>query len=147
MKDAEAKPLALRKEFNRLDQHYRPTWPLIYSRSAIRPIKVGPGVPSAIIRRQQMSSTNDNRCRRRMIADGTPGPTLIGGATIDECLEILDRLLARFTECRISVSFTKNVFLQHNVDFLSHEVTNDGIRADSKKLAAIAKPPFPSSKK
>ncbi|GMF45040.1 unnamed protein product [Phytophthora fragariaefolia] len=33
------------------------------------------------------------------------------------------------------------------MDFLSHEVTNDGIRADSKKLAANAELPFPSSKK
>ncbi|POM66809.1 Hypothetical protein PHPALM_17268 [Phytophthora palmivora] len=41
--------------------------------------------------------------------------------TFDGCLATLDRLLQRFTECRISVSFTKRIFVQSKVDFLSHE--------------------------
>ncbi|POM78676.1 LOW QUALITY PROTEIN: Hypothetical protein PHPALM_3771 [Phytophthora palmivora] len=44
-----------------------------------------------------------------------------GGATFDECLETLDRLLTRLAECRISVSFSKSIFVQPKVDFLSHE--------------------------
>ncbi|POM73445.1 Reverse transcriptase [Phytophthora palmivora] len=59
-----------------------------------------------------------------------------GGATFDECLETLDRLLTRLAECRISVSFSKSVFVQPKVDFLSHE-----------KTLAIAELPFPKSKK
>ncbi|POM72382.1 LOW QUALITY PROTEIN: Hypothetical protein PHPALM_10905 [Phytophthora palmivora] len=57
-----------------------------------------------------------------------------GNETFDGCLATLDRLLQRFTECRISVSFTKSIFVQSKVDFLSHEVSSEGIRADSNKI-------------
>ncbi|POM59995.1 hypothetical protein PHPALM_31199 [Phytophthora palmivora] len=40
-------------------------------------------------------------------------------------------------ECRISVSFTKSIFVQSKVDFLSHEVSSEGIRADPKKIKAV----------
>ncbi|ETO58903.1 hypothetical protein F444_22721, partial [Phytophthora nicotianae P1976] len=35
-----------------------------------------------------------------------------GGENFDSCLATLDRLLARFAECRISVRFTKSIFCQ-----------------------------------
>ncbi|KAE9034111.1 hypothetical protein PR002_g8314 [Phytophthora rubi] len=70
-----------------------------------------------------------------------------GGSTFDDCLATLDRLLSRFEECRISVSFTKSIFVQSRVDFLSHEVSREGIRADLKKLTAITELSFPTSKK
>ncbi|POM66876.1 Hypothetical protein PHPALM_17195 [Phytophthora palmivora] len=68
-------------------------------------------------------------------------------STFDECLETLDRLLTRLAECWISVSFSKSIFVQPKVDFLSHEVTSEGIRADPKKTLAIAELPFPKSRK
>ncbi|KAG2763396.1 hypothetical protein PC129_g18068 [Phytophthora cactorum] len=40
------------------------------------------------------------------------------GETFDSCLATLDRLVAHFEECRISVSFTKNLFIKSKVDFL-----------------------------
>ncbi|OWY94938.1 hypothetical protein PHMEG_00035195 [Phytophthora megakarya] len=43
----------------------------------------------------------------------------------------------------ISVSFTKSIFCLSKVDFLSHEVSPEGIRADPKKMTAITKLPFP----
>ncbi|KAJ8556784.1 hypothetical protein ON010_g9179 [Phytophthora cinnamomi] len=70
-----------------------------------------------------------------------------GGTTFDECLETLKRLLTRFAECRISISFTKSIFVQPAVDFLSHEVSLSGIRANPAKMATIAELPFPKSKK
>ncbi|KAG3028025.1 hypothetical protein PC121_g2560 [Phytophthora cactorum] len=70
-----------------------------------------------------------------------------GGETFDSCLATFNRLLARFEDCRISVSFTKSLFIKSKVDFLSHEVSRVGIRADSKKMQAIAALPFPTSKK
>ncbi|KAG2850634.1 hypothetical protein PC113_g16615 [Phytophthora cactorum] len=70
-----------------------------------------------------------------------------GGETFDSCLATLDRLLARFEECRISVSFTKSLFIKSNVDFLSHEVSRVGVRADPKTMQTIAALPFPTSKK
>ncbi|GMF53777.1 unnamed protein product [Phytophthora fragariaefolia] len=69
-----------------------------------------------------------------------------GGRAFEECLDTLDRLLKRFAECRISVSFPKSIFVQPKVDFLSHKVTPEGIQADPKKMAAIAELPFPTTK-
>ncbi|POM57350.1 Hypothetical protein PHPALM_38147, partial [Phytophthora palmivora] len=70
-----------------------------------------------------------------------------GNETFDGCLATLDRLLQHFTECRISVSFTKSIFVQSKVDFLSHEVSPEGIRANPKKIKAVTEIPFPTSKK
>jgi ribonuclease HI len=70
-----------------------------------------------------------------------------GGVTFDDCLATLDKLLTRFAECRISISFTKSIFVKPSADFLSHEISPGGIRASPKKIAAIAELPFPSSKK
>ncbi|OWZ08649.1 hypothetical protein PHMEG_00018769 [Phytophthora megakarya] len=70
-----------------------------------------------------------------------------GATTFDDCLGSPDKLLARFEECRISASFTKNIFCQSKVNFLSHEVSPEGIQADPKKMTAFTKLPFPKSKK
>ncbi|POM62088.1 hypothetical protein PHPALM_28793 [Phytophthora palmivora] len=70
-----------------------------------------------------------------------------GDETFDGCLATLDRLLQRFTECRISVSFTKSIFVQSKANFLSHEVSSEGIRSDPKKIKAVTEVPFPTSKK
>ncbi|GMF20039.1 unnamed protein product [Phytophthora fragariaefolia] len=70
-----------------------------------------------------------------------------GGESFDSCLMTLDRLFSRFDECRISVSFTKSMFVQPTVDFLSHAVSRQGLRADAKKLKAIAELSFPKTKK
>ncbi|KAI9984221.1 hypothetical protein PInf_005521 [Phytophthora infestans] len=51
-----------------------------------------------------------------------------GGEDFDSCLATLDRLLARFAQCRISISFTKSIFCQPKVDFLSHKISPEGIR-------------------
>ncbi|KAG2880241.1 hypothetical protein PC129_g23157 [Phytophthora cactorum] len=42
-----------------------------------------------------------------------------GGEDFDGCLATLDRLLTRFAQCRISISFTKNIFCQPKVDFFA----------------------------
>ncbi|GMF42350.1 unnamed protein product [Phytophthora fragariaefolia] len=70
-----------------------------------------------------------------------------GGESFDSCLETLDRLLSRFEECRISVSFTKSMFVRPTVDFFSHAVSRGGLRADAKKLKAITELSFPKTKK
>ncbi|POM79876.1 Hypothetical protein PHPALM_2355, partial [Phytophthora palmivora] len=80
---------------------------------------------------------------RRSFADDI----CFGGATFNECLETLDRLLTRLAEGRISISFSKSIFVQPKVDFLSHEVTSEGIRADSNKTLPIAELPFLKTKK
>ncbi|OWZ06365.1 hypothetical protein PHMEG_00021388 [Phytophthora megakarya] len=55
-----------------------------------------------------------------------------GSETFDGCLSTLDRLLRRFTECRISVSFAKITSR-----FVSHEVVPVGLRADAKKIKRV----------
>ncbi|GMF42368.1 unnamed protein product [Phytophthora fragariaefolia] len=70
-----------------------------------------------------------------------------GGESFDSCLETLDRLLSRFEEFQISVSFTKSMFVQPTVNFLSHAVSREGLRADAKKLKAITELSFPKTKK
>ncbi|KAG3046746.1 hypothetical protein PC128_g23215 [Phytophthora cactorum] len=70
-----------------------------------------------------------------------------GGEDFDSCLATLDRLLTRFAQCRISISFTKSIFCQPKVDFLSHEISPESIKADSKKLSAITELSFPTSKR
>ncbi|GMF36978.1 unnamed protein product [Phytophthora fragariaefolia] len=70
-----------------------------------------------------------------------------GGESFDPCLETLERLLSRFEECRISVSFTKSMFVQATVDFLSHAMPRELLRADAKKLKAITELSFPKTKK
>ncbi|KAG3001976.1 hypothetical protein PC120_g19960 [Phytophthora cactorum] len=42
-----------------------------------------------------------------------------GGEDFDSCLAILDRLLTRFEQSRISISFTKSIFCQPKVNFFA----------------------------
>ncbi|KAG2992137.1 hypothetical protein PC128_g21524 [Phytophthora cactorum] len=70
-----------------------------------------------------------------------------GEVTFEDCLATLDRLLSRFEECRISVIFTKSIFVQSRVGFRSHEVSREGIEADVMKLAAILQLEFPTTKR
>ncbi|OWZ12996.1 hypothetical protein PHMEG_00013758 [Phytophthora megakarya] len=60
-----------------------------------------------------------------------------GNDTLDGCLDALDKLLERFRECRISVSFIKSILVQSRLNFLSHEVTDEGLRPDTKKMKAL----------
>ena len=72
-------------------------------------------------------------CRRSFVDD-----IGFGGTSFEECLAMLDRLLIRFTECHISIRFTKSIFVQPQVDFMLHKVTAHGITADLTKLERIA---------
>ncbi|KAG3091969.1 hypothetical protein PI124_g15892 [Phytophthora idaei] len=71
----------------------------------------------------------------------------LSGEDVDNCLATPDRLLTRFAQCRISSSFTKSIFCQPKVEFMSHEISPEGIKADSKKLATITELSFPTSKR
>ncbi|KAE9176580.1 hypothetical protein PF005_g22174 [Phytophthora fragariae] len=72
-----------------------------------------------------------------------------GGPDESSLVPVLDRhrLLSRFQECRISVSFSKSLFVQRKVGFLSHDVSAAGIAPDAKKAAAVTELSFPASKK
>ncbi|KAG3203336.1 hypothetical protein PC129_g22924 [Phytophthora cactorum] len=70
-----------------------------------------------------------------------------GDEDFGSCLATLDRLLARFAQCRISISFTNSIFYLPEVNFLSHGILPEGIKADSKKLGVITELLFPTSKR
>ncbi|OWZ13827.1 hypothetical protein PHMEG_00012788 [Phytophthora megakarya] len=59
-----------------------------------------------------------------------------GSEMFDGCLSTLD-----------SVSFTKSIFVQSRVDFLSHEVIPEGLRADAIKTKRVTEFSFPTSTK
>ncbi|OWZ12657.1 LOW QUALITY PROTEIN: hypothetical protein PHMEG_00014143 [Phytophthora megakarya] len=79
-----------------------------------------------------------------MFSNGEPDES---SETVDGCLSTLDRLPQRFPECRISVSFTKSMFVQSRIDFLSHQVVPEGLRSDAKKSKWVTEFSFPTSKK
>ena len=81
-------------------------------------------------------------CRRSFVDD-----ICFGGQSFDKCLSTLDRLLVRFTESRIHISFTKSIHVQPQEDFLSHKVTAQSIAADPTKLVKLSGWSFPASKK
>ena len=68
-------------------------------------------------------------CRRSFVDN-----ICFGGKIFEECLATLYRMLVRFTECRISISYTKSIYMLPQVIFLSHNVTAQGIAADPAKL-------------
>ncbi|OWZ20050.1 hypothetical protein PHMEG_0005596 [Phytophthora megakarya] len=70
-----------------------------------------------------------------------------GSETFDGSLPTVGRLPQRFTECRISVSFTKRTFVQSRVDVLSHEVVPGRLSADAKKIKRVTEVSFQTSKK
>ncbi|OWZ19191.1 hypothetical protein PHMEG_0006597 [Phytophthora megakarya] len=59
----------------------------------------------------------------------------------EEDVEARHRLLQRLTECRISVSFTKSIFVQSRVNFHLHD------RGDAKKFKRVTEFSFPTTKK
>ncbi|OWY90076.1 hypothetical protein PHMEG_00041962 [Phytophthora megakarya] len=53
----------------------------------------------------------------------------------------------RVERTKQGVSFTKSIFVQPRVDFLSHEVVPEGLRADAKKIKRVTELSFPTTKK
>ncbi|OWZ17443.1 LOW QUALITY PROTEIN: hypothetical protein PHMEG_0008618 [Phytophthora megakarya] len=60
-----------------------------------------------------------------------------GGATFDDCLSTPDKLFNRFEECRI----------RSKVDFVSHEISLEEIKADIRKKEANNEVSFPKTKR
>ncbi|KAE8897900.1 hypothetical protein PF005_g31026 [Phytophthora fragariae] len=54
-----------------------------------------------------------------------------GSETFEACLATLDRLLSRFQECRISVSFSKSLFVQRKVVWCSASLKIRGPTCDA----------------
>ena len=70
-----------------------------------------------------------------------------GAETFEECVMILDWLLARFVQLGICVSFLKSLFCMRKVDFLSHLLSSKGLEIKPKVVTELKAYPFPKSKK
>ncbi|OWZ04967.1 hypothetical protein PHMEG_00023031 [Phytophthora megakarya] len=70
-----------------------------------------------------------------------------GSESFDGRLATLGRRFQRFTEYRITVSFTKSIYVQSRVDFLSNKVVPKVLRADPKKSKRVTEFSFPTTKK
>ncbi|KFD60572.1 hypothetical protein M514_27238, partial [Trichuris suis] len=69
---------------------------------------------------------------------------IITGRTDEEHMKNLDTVLQRLTEHGFRIRKEKCQFLQAEVEYLGHILTPEGIRADPKRVEAIAKMPAPS---
>ena len=58
--------------------------------------------------------------------------------------DMLNKLLIRCLEKNIKLNKTKCVLNTSNVDFLSHQITNEGLKASVKKTEAISKMAYPT---
>ncbi|KAG3058751.1 hypothetical protein PI124_g7976 [Phytophthora idaei] len=65
----------------------------------------------------------------------------------EDSIATLGRLFALFAQFRIGITFTKSIFCQPKVSFLSNEIVPDGIRTNPKKLDAITELSLPVSKR
>lgn len=68
-----------------------------------------------------------------------------GDATLPGLKKMLRCLLESFRYWRITISLPKSAFAKRKVDFLSHEITREGIKAKPKNLESILTMPFPRS--
>ena len=69
------------------------------------------------------------------------------GNTFDECLESLDRVLARCVEKNLILNFEKCHFMVGSGIVLGHLVSKKGIEVDRAKIEVIASLPYPTNLK
>jgi hypothetical protein len=70
-----------------------------------------------------------------------------GAKTWEELVGVLDQLLYRLRYWRISVSLPKSAFGKRSIQYLSHDVTREGIVATPKIVKGLRELPFPTSLK
>ncbi|XP_062704249.1 uncharacterized protein K02A2.6-like [Aedes albopictus] len=70
---------------------------------------------------------------------------LIGARTLEECKQILDRVLERLSRFNVKINTEKSKFFVTSVDYLGHTVSQDGIRPNQSKVTAIVNAPAPKN--
>uniref|UniRef100_A0A914Y7A6 RNA-directed DNA polymerase n=1 Tax=Panagrolaimus superbus TaxID=310955 RepID=A0A914Y7A6_9BILA len=71
----------------------------------------------------------------------------VGGKTMEEHLDKLDKVLARFAQHGFRLKREKCEFLKRKIEFLGHEVDGTGIRPLAKKLDGFRNMPAPQNVK
>ena len=72
---------------------------------------------------------------------------IVYAATKEEMYERLSEVFSRFREANLRLKPSKCRFFQQSVEFLGHEVSEQGLRCCKKHLEAVAKWPTPTSVK
>uniref|UniRef100_A0AC34FQI5 Reverse transcriptase n=1 Tax=Panagrolaimus sp. ES5 TaxID=591445 RepID=A0AC34FQI5_9BILA len=67
----------------------------------------------------------------------------VGGKTMEEHLDKLDEVLAKFVKHGFRLKREKCEFLKRKIEFLGHEVDGSGVRPLSKRLDGLRKMPAP----
>ena len=70
---------------------------------------------------------------------------LVIGRSFDEHLTNVETVLQRFEQANLRLKPKKCKFFQHQVNFLGHVVSQDGVGVDPRKTSVIKQWPFPKS--
>ena len=68
---------------------------------------------------------------------------LITGATEQEHLRTLDKVLTRLAEAGLKLKQAKCSFLRPSVEYLGHNISAEGLRPTKEKIRAIQEAPAP----
>nr|XP_016441894.1 PREDICTED: uncharacterized protein LOC107767401 [Nicotiana tabacum] len=71
----------------------------------------------------------------------------VGGDSFEECLDNLDKVLARCEETNLVLNWEKCHFMVEEGIFLGHKISKDGIEVEKAKIEVISKLPPPTSVK
>ena len=72
---------------------------------------------------------------------------IILGRSFEEHLDNLKQVFQRLREAGLKVKPSKCAFFQHEVTYLGHIISNNGVSADPEKVARVTSWPVPKSKK
>lgn len=70
---------------------------------------------------------------------------LIGGETMEQCIENVRKCLERLNEFNVKLRWEKCKFFQKSVIYLGHEISGDGIRPNQEKVRALVDAPRPEN--
>ena len=68
-------------------------------------------------------------------------------ANEDKNLELLEKALGKFVKYKLKIRLTKCKFLQANIEFLGHQIDEQGIRPVNNNITKINEFPIPSTRK
>ena len=68
---------------------------------------------------------------------------LITGATVEEHMETLKKVLERLRQCGVRIRRDKCFFLKTSVEYLGHRIDAEGIHPTDDKIEAITAAPIP----
>ncbi len=72
---------------------------------------------------------------------------LIHGKTEQDCINTLEKVLARLTQHNLKINVGKSTFLQPNTEYLGHSLSVNGISPGKDKTAAILQAQPPTTRK